>query len=98
TGVSMAGLQGVEDLKSTGGEWEFFSTWSGLYAKSMNAEQRLAVYSAYLMSASALLDALNTAAILSIGGLRVMDGRLSVGMLVPFQILSSTSSAPVNQL
>jgi len=97
-GVSMGGLSMMETLKSTGTEAEFFTEWSGHYAKSMNAEQKLGVYTAWLNSFPPLLAVLNTVALIAVGGLRVMDGHLSIGMLVAFQSLMSSFSEPIARL
>jgi ABC-type bacteriocin/lantibiotic exporter with double-glycine peptidase domain len=45
-----------------------------------------------------LLAALNSAAILLVGGLRVVDGHLSIGLLVAFQSLVLGFTAPVMEL
>jgi ABC-type bacteriocin/lantibiotic exporter with double-glycine peptidase domain len=97
-GVTMGGLQMAETLKSTGTEAEFFSEWSGHYAKSMNAEQRLGVFNAWLSAFPPLLAVFNTVALIAVGGLRVMDGHLSLGMLVAFQSLMGSFSEPIGRL
>jgi len=97
-GVSMGGVQMMETLKSTGTESDFFAEWAGLYAKAINAEQQLSSYTVFLSSVPTLLSALNNVALLGVGGLRVMDGHMSVGMLVAFQSLMSSFTAPVANL
>ena len=45
-----------------------------------------------------LLTALATASILVIGGFRVINGGLSIGMLVAYQLLATSFLKPVNSL
>jgi len=94
-GASMAGLQMMETLKATGGEAGNFSRWAGLQAKMLNAGQQLGVSSLWLSTAPAILGAINTAAILCLGGLRIIDGSLSIGMLAAFQTLMASFLGPV---
>jgi ABC-type bacteriocin/lantibiotic exporter with double-glycine peptidase domain len=97
-GTAIGGLQTIETLKATGGESDLFSRWAGHQAKVVNGRQELERYTQILDAVPSLLSAINTALILGLGGLRVMNGSLSVGGLVAFQLLMAAFIAPVNRL
>jgi len=56
------------------------------------------VLSCWLQTMPPLLAGLNNVALIGIGGLRVMDGHLSVGMLVAFQSLMQSFMGPITGL
>ncbi len=96
-GTAMGGLQIIEMLKATARESDFFARWAGHQAKLVNVEQRLGLFSQVLAVLPFFLNVLNTLAILVIGGLRIRNGRLSMGELVAFQTLMISFMAPINQ-
>ena len=97
-GTAMAGLQSVETLKAMGAESDFFARWSGYQAKAIGTEQRLKFQTEVLSAVPRLLMPISAALVLGIGGLRVMDGTVSMGMLVAFQALMLGFITPLNKM
>jgi NHLM bacteriocin system ABC transporter peptidase/ATP-binding protein len=97
-GTTMNGLQMIETIKATGSDSEFFARWSGYYAKTVNGEQFLQVLSQIAAMVPPFVQTLSTAAVLVLGGIKVMNGELTVGTLVAYQMLLSSFTRPLTTL
>lgn len=97
-GVAISGLQSIETIKASGLESDFFARWAGYYAKAINAKQSMEVSNQVLGLIPTLLSGITSMLVLVIGGLRVMDGAMSIGMLIAFQSLMQSFMEPVNHL
>lgn len=97
-GTSMAGLQNIETLKATAQESDFFSKWSGQQAKMMASIQDGSVIGIFLSSLPQGADKLAVSMILAVGGLLIMQGKMTIGDFIAFQSLMAGFSAPVQEM
>lgn len=97
-GITLGGIKTIETLKAMGRENDFFVKWNGSFAKVINQKQKLAAFEAYFRLIPRFIAQFQTLIILILGSSKIMDGELSVGMLVAFQSLVSSFSAPISSL
>ena len=97
-GATVSAVRSIETLKASGLEDEAFGQWAGIQAKALNAEQELGGSSIFLEMLPTLFTGLTVAAILGVGGLRVIEGSLTLGGLVAFQSLMASFSEPMTEL
>ena len=98
SGVAIGGIQAIETVKASGLEADVFSRFAGYYTKVLNAQQILALPTYLLAVLPTLLIALAIASVLVFGGFRVLNGNLSIGMLVAYQLLTISFLRPINDL
>ncbi len=97
-GTTISGINMIETLKASGRENDFYTKWTGYLAKGMNAQQKLGWLNVRLNIVPPLLTSLNAAFILGFGAMQVMDGQMTLGMLVAFAYLMTNFMGPVNEL
>jgi len=98
TATSINTLRLIESVKASGAELQTFGRWAGFQAKVANMEQKLGVPTIYLTAAPPALATVNSGLILMFGGLKAMEGAVSIGLLVAFQTLLISLARPVTQL
>ena len=96
--ITVGGFAMAESLKATGSENLFLARWAGFHARVLNAEQSYGRAMVFLTALPPLLMEASGIAIVVVGGLRVMDGALSIGMLLGFQALTILFSQPVTRV
>ncbi len=96
--ATIQGVGSADDLKATGTEALFMSRWMGYHAKVVDAEQRSRFSANLISEASVVVMTMSTVAVLVVGGLRVMDGTISIGILLAFYTLLGSFTGPVLSL
>lgn len=97
-GVTANGIQIIETIKAAASDFDFFSKWAGHQAKTINAEQKMSSSTIYISALPELLSGFNNTAILVFGAWRVINGDMTMGMLVAFQSLMAGFLSPVSML
>jgi NHLM bacteriocin system ABC transporter peptidase/ATP-binding protein len=97
-GVTMGALQLIETVKASGSESDLFAKWAGHWAKFQNASQRLETTGLIFSSIPIFLSALSSSVVLALGGYAVIQGTMTVGMLVAYQTLMVSFITPVQNL
>ncbi|MFE7439456.1 NHLP family bacteriocin export ABC transporter peptidase/permease/ATPase subunit [Streptomyces chartreusis] len=96
--TSYSGIRLIESMKATGGERGFFRRWGAHHAALLSQQQATAAPAAMLSSVGPLLTIANAAIILLFGGLRAIEGQLSIGLLIAFQVTLNSMSRPLGDL
>lgn len=97
-GVTIDSLQNMEFIKSTGTEAFCFSRIVGSQIKNINNSLTINLKDIWLTSLSALFTQLTSVFLIIIGSIHVMEGLISIGMLLALQMLMNGFLAPFNQI
>lgn len=93
--ASVTGIRAIETLKASGTDDDYFQRWSGFQAKHLNTQRRLGLYGIIAGTFPPLVDGLTVAAILGIGGWRIIHGDMTIGTLIAFQSLTQSFAGPI---
>lgn len=97
-GIATNGIATLETLRATASDGHFFDKYTALHAQSVVTNQRMETVSVVYGQIPALLGLVNAGLVLTVGGMRVMEGHLTIGMLIAFQGLVMSFSRPLADL
>lgn len=92
--ATVAGIEMIEAIKSSGAENGYFEKWAGYQASVNTMEVRFLKLSRYLGLLPSLVSALTNTAVLALGVWLTMNGEFTVGMIMAFQGFLSSFTAP----
>lgn len=95
-GVLFSGLRITSTLKASGTENEFVSRLQGNYAKSINTEQHMGMRQEMLNVIPEVSKSVIAVIVLIVGGIMVIRGELTAGMLVAYSSLQASFTEPVS--
>ena len=91
-------IDNMESIKAAGAETGFFKYWSGLWAHKFNVNANADKQQAQMALLPVMANALCSVAVLVFGAYLILQGDLTVGMLMAFQGFMGSFLAPVNEL
>ena len=97
-GAVFAGLNITSTLKAAGAENEYTSRILGYYAKTTRMEQKLGSVQQYLNAIPEVFNGIADILVLMMGGILVIQGNMTAGMLIAYTSLLGSFVAPVNKL
>lgn len=97
-GTEMGGLQSIETLRSGGTEFDFLNKRASLFARNNSNVQRLASYEISLEISNQFIMSLTNIILIGYGSYMIMNGEMSIGTLIAFQILVAGFVTPLSVL
>jgi subfamily B ATP-binding cassette protein HlyB/CyaB len=91
-------VTGIGTVKSLAVEPQLNMRWEGILANYVNASFKAGILSTFGSGTAQLIQKLSTLAILWMGAHEVIAGRMTVGQLIAFQMLSGRVAEPVLRL
>jgi len=95
TGIEIGGLRSIETLKASGGENEFLNKRMSALAKVMKNRQKLFGFGMSLGSSTQIVSSVMAILLMTVASLMIMDGQLTLGTFVAFQVISGGFISPL---
>lgn len=97
-GAVFSGLNITSTLKASGAENEYVGRIQGYYAKTILLEQKLGKKQEVLNAIPQVANEMTNVLVMMFGGVLVINGKMTAGMLVAYTSLLTSFTEPVNKL
>ena len=97
-GATVAGIEMIETIKSSGAENGFFEKWAGYQASVNTQKVRYEKLDKYLGALPTLVSTITNSAVMMAGVWLTIRGEFTAGMILAFQGLLSSFSSPAMTL
>ena len=95
--TGMHGLRTIDTLQAVAAENDFFVHFTGFQARELLARQRFAELGHVIAALPDLFLIAGNAAVLGVGGLRVMSGDMTLGAMMGFYVLAASFLLPIGR-
>ena len=91
-------ITNVETVKALAVEPQFVNKWENLIARYIRAQFEMSKFRLFVHTSRSMIEAIITLAILWYGGNMVMNGELTLGQLIAFQMISRQALGPLTKV
>jgi len=98
SGMTLAGIDMIETIKSSGAENGYFEKWMGYQVKVINGNKDIQEKNIYLRVVPQILQKLLDVFVIVMGVYNILNGSFTVGILLSFQGFMYEFLQPVNML
>ncbi len=98
SGIAIEGVSSIEAHKAGGQESAFFARWASAFSRATEKSQQLSVANLLPQVVTDTLTQSSAVVIVLLGAWEIMNGRLSLGEVIAFQILMIGFTGPLEGL
>lgn len=97
-GFTTSSISNIEAIKGAGAESGFFQRWVNMFARSQNASIKCSTRNIYAAALPDLFETISSALVLGIGAYYIMQGHMTIGMLMAFQGFLDGTMVAMNKI
>jgi ATP-binding cassette, subfamily C, bacterial LapB len=97
-GLLIEAVDGIESIKSIGGEWKFLDMWRKLNSETTSKELKVRNVTNFVTNCTHALQQISYVSLIGVGVYAIHSGDITMGALVACSIISNRALAPIMQL